>query len=79
MQATTECFDAIICVTGNYHEPNLPDLPGIHTYPGDQLHCHNFRSNASYVGKTVLIVGAAFSGEALWHIQTWDQLHMLSL
>lgn len=62
MQVTTEQFDAVICATGNYHEPNLPDLPGLETYPGDQLHCHNFRNNASYKGKTVLIVGAAFSG-----------------
>lgn len=56
-------FDAVISAVGNYHQPNLPDVPGIDTYPGEQLHCHNYRTNSRFAGKTVLVVGASFSGK----------------
>ena len=39
VQESIKEYDAVLVATGCYHEPNLPDLPGIDTYPGDQLHC----------------------------------------
>ena len=60
----TGVYDGVVSAVGNYHEPNLPDIPGMEGFPGQQLHCHNYRSNASFAGKTVLVVGASFSGDA---------------
>lgn len=62
LQERTRVYDAVISAVGNYHEPNLPDVRGIDTYPGEQLHCHNYRSNGRFAGKTVLVAGASFSG-----------------
>ena len=31
-------------------------------FTGEQMHCHNYRSNESFKDKAVLVVGAAFSG-----------------
>ncbi len=62
LQERTRVYNAVVSAVGNYHEPNLPDVVGIDTYPGEQLHCHNYRSNDRFAGKTVLVVGASFSG-----------------
>jgi len=42
-----------------------PDIPGIDSFPGKQLHCHNFRHNEPFRGERVLVVGASFSGECM--------------
>ena len=34
---TTQTFDALVSAIGNYHEPNLPDLPGMRSFPGIQV------------------------------------------
>ncbi len=62
LQERTGVYDAVVSAVGNYHEPNLPDVRRIDTYPGEQLHCHNYRSNGRFAGKTVLVAGASFSG-----------------
>lgn len=53
LQERTRVYDAVVSAVGNYHEPNLPDVVGIDTYPGEQLHCHSYRSNDRFAGKTV--------------------------
>ena len=62
-------FDAVVVCVGNYHQPNLPDVRGIDDFPGLQMHAHNYRSAAMFTGKTVIIVGASFSGETLSWLQ----------
>ena len=42
-----------------------PDIPGIDSFPGKQLHCHNFRHNEPFRGERILVVGASFSGECM--------------
>jgi len=48
--------------TGHFNEPHLPQVPGSSSYPGVQLHSHNYRRPEHYAGKTVAVVGASFSG-----------------
>lgn len=36
-EQTTEVFDAVVSAVGNYHEPNLPDVSGIRSFPGVQV------------------------------------------
>lgn len=56
-------YDAVVSCVGNYSEPNVPDdISGMDSFPGDQLHCHNYRNNDRFVGRTVVVLGASFSG-----------------
>eukprot|EP00877_Chromochloris_zofingiensis_P007431 jgi/Chrzof1/2941/Cz12g05080.t1 len=58
-------FDAVISCVGNYHEPNIPGVRGLHAFPGHQLHCHNYRSAEEFEGQVVMVVGASISGEEI--------------
>lgn len=40
----------------------LLQVPGMASWPGLQLHSHNYRSSQPFAGKRVLVVGASFSG-----------------
>lgn len=57
-----DVFDAVICCVGNYHQPNLPSVDGIDSFPGLQMHAHNYRTNAIFAGKRVMVIGSSFSG-----------------
>ena len=35
------------------------------SFPGLQMHCHNYRHTQPFEGKRVLVVGASFSGQTL--------------
>ncbi|KAK9792457.1 hypothetical protein WJX73_003620 [Symbiochloris irregularis] len=54
--------DAVVVCNGHYSDPFLPDIPGMDTFPGKQLHTHNYRSNEAFAGKRVCLVGAQASG-----------------
>ena len=54
----------LVC-NGHYSATNLPDVPGAASFPGAQLHSHNYRSPAQFAGQRVLVVGASNSGEDL--------------
>jgi cation diffusion facilitator CzcD-associated flavoprotein CzcO len=55
-------FDAVAVCVGIFSEPNLPQVPGMRSWPGLQLHSHNYRSAEDFKGQTVMVVGASFSG-----------------
>ena len=59
----SEVFDAVMVCNGHYSEPRVPDFPGKHVFPGLQMHTHNYRTPDAFRGKTVVVVGAAFSGK----------------
>jgi hypothetical protein len=56
-------FDAVVVCNGHYSEPNLPQVEGAATFPGLQMHSHNYRQPDGFRGQTVLVVGASNSGE----------------
>lgn len=76
-----ERFDAVVCCVGTYHDPNLPDVKGMKTFPGRQLHCHNYRNASSFAMEAVLVVGASFSGSCFiaGSSSQGDRLHCSSI
>lgn len=60
--AYEEDVDAIVICNGHYSEPRVPEWPGQDTFPGIQMHSHNYRDPTGFVRKRVVVVGAAFSG-----------------
>lgn len=57
-----EEFDAVLVCNGHYSEPRVPRFPGFDIFPGLQTHSHNYRRPEEFIGKKVVLVGAAFSG-----------------
>ncbi|KAG6852181.1 hypothetical protein C0991_002328, partial [Blastosporella zonata] len=62
----TQDFDAVVIATGRYNAPNVPNIPGLaawaERFPGSLRHSRQYRRPEPYVGKNVLIIGAANSG-----------------
>lgn len=58
---TTTCHALLIC-NGHFSEPNIPKIEGIEKYRGETGHSHDYREPSSYVGKSVVVVGAGASG-----------------
>jgi trimethylamine monooxygenase len=56
-------FDYVICASGHFSTPNVPEFEGIRTFPGRVLHSHDFRSADEFAGKRVICVGASYSSE----------------
>jgi hypothetical protein len=48
------------------------------SFPGMQLHCHNYRHAELFQGKRVLVVGASFSGLEYRGNTTCQQCRMRS-
>ena len=59
----TQSFDAVVVCNGHYTEPRSPHLPGSETFPGRQMHTHNYRDAASFHRQRVVVIGASASGE----------------
>ncbi|CAA0309891.1 unnamed protein product [Arabidopsis thaliana] len=38
-----EIYDAVVVCNGHYTEPNIAHIPGIKSWPGKQIHSHNYR------------------------------------
>jgi hypothetical protein len=55
-------FDAVAVCVGTFSEPRLPAVEGMGSWPGRQLHCHNYRGPEAFAGQRVVVVGASFSG-----------------
>jgi hypothetical protein len=52
----------VVVANGHYSEPNLPDVPGSSSWPGLQLHSHNYRIPEAFRDQVVVVVGASNSG-----------------
>lgn len=59
----TETFDYVICATGHFSTPNVPQFPGFDKFPGRVLHAHDFRDANEFKGKDILLVGSSYSAE----------------
>ncbi|XAR70436.1 hypothetical protein NMG60_11027283 [Bertholletia excelsa] len=58
-----EVYDAVVVCNGHYTEPRIAEIPGIETWPGKQIHSHNYR------------VPEPFHGQLLG--QNWFHLHCM--
>jgi trimethylamine monooxygenase len=59
----TEQFDYVICASGHFSTPNVPEFPGMRSFNGRVMHAHDFRDALEFKGKHVLIVGRSYSAE----------------
>ncbi|XP_014236062.1 flavin-containing monooxygenase FMO GS-OX5-like [Trichogramma pretiosum] len=60
-ESSTLC-DGVVVGNGHYHKTNVPKIAGIENFPGKILHSHIYRYPQEFEGKTVLVLGAGFSG-----------------
>lgn len=56
-----EIFDAIVVCNGHYSQPRIAQIPGIETWPGKQIHSHNFRVPEPFRDQVVILIGSAAS------------------
>ena len=60
---TAEEFDYVICSSGHFSTPNVPDFEGMESFTGQVMHAHDFREAKHFTGKDVMIVGSSYSAE----------------
>lgn len=59
----SETFDYVICASGHFSTPNVPQFEGFEHFGGRILHAHDFRDALEFKDKTVLLVGSSYSAE----------------
>lgn len=52
---------AVIVASGAFSRPYLPDIPGLESFRGAQLHSADYRHAAPFRGQSVVVIGAANS------------------
>ena len=58
-----ETFDHVICASGHFSTPNVPEFEGFSTFNGRVLHAHDFRDAMEFKDKDILIIGTSYSAE----------------
>ncbi|KAK8587901.1 hypothetical protein V6N12_022367 [Hibiscus sabdariffa] len=56
-ESKEELFKAVVICTGNQTEPNIAEFPGRDTWPGLQMHSHNYRTPEGLENKIVVLIG----------------------
>lgn len=60
---SAETFDYVICASGHFSTPNVPEYDGFKTFGGRILHAHDFRDALEFKDKDILVVGSSYSAE----------------
>lgn len=60
--AAHEIFDAVVVCSGHFTEPNVAHIPGIKSWPGKQIHSHNYRVPGPFNNEVVVVIGNYASG-----------------
>ncbi len=58
-------FDHVIVCSGIFSRTFTPEITGLKTFPGPILHSHDYKTPLPFTGKTVAIIGNAFSGSEI--------------
>ncbi|KAK8578203.1 hypothetical protein V6N13_047057 [Hibiscus sabdariffa] len=56
-----EIYDAVVVCNGHYTEPRIAEIPGINSWPGKQMHSHNYRSPEPFRDQVVILIGSSSS------------------
>ncbi|KAG9452389.1 hypothetical protein H6P81_005293 [Aristolochia fimbriata] len=56
-----EFYDGVVICSGHYSEPRLSVIPGAESWPGKQLHSHNYRFPGPFKDKVVVLIGSSAS------------------
>ncbi|MCK8462247.1 NAD(P)/FAD-dependent oxidoreductase [Aliiroseovarius sp. S1339] len=59
----TETFDHVICASGHFSTPNVPEFDGFDMFKGRVLHAHDFRDALEFKDQDLLLVGTSYSAE----------------
>jgi trimethylamine monooxygenase len=62
-EQTSELFDFVLCCTGHFSFPNVPEFPGMESAACRVMHAHDFRSAETFAGQRILVVGTSYSAE----------------
>ncbi|XP_010418250.1 PREDICTED: flavin-containing monooxygenase FMO GS-OX-like 7 isoform X2 [Camelina sativa] len=57
-----EIYDAVVVCNGHYTEPRHALIPGIESWPGKQIHSHNYRVRDQFKDQVVVVIGSSVSG-----------------
>ncbi|KAL4363185.1 hypothetical protein GQ457_04G039600 [Hibiscus cannabinus] len=57
-ETKAEVFGAVVICNGNFTEPNIADFPGRDTWPGLQMHSHNYRTPQHLENQIVVLIGS---------------------
>jgi hypothetical protein len=68
---TREAFDVVVAANGHNWEPRWPDPPHPGSFDGRQMHAHDFRDNAPFAGRRVLVVGMGNSAMDIAVESSW--------
>ncbi|KAL9310409.1 putative flavin monooxygenase, FAD/NAD(P)-binding domain superfamily [Arabidopsis thaliana] len=58
-----EIYDAVVVCNGHYVEPRHAEIPGISSWPGKEMHSHNYRIPEPFRDKVVVLIGNSSSAE----------------
>ena len=58
-----EEFDYVICASGHFSTPKVPEFEGFKQFGGRILHAHDFRDALEFKDKDILVVGSSYSAE----------------
>ncbi|XP_010259011.1 PREDICTED: flavin-containing monooxygenase FMO GS-OX-like 3 [Nelumbo nucifera] len=56
-----EIYDAVVVCNGHYTEPRIAEIPGVETWPGKQMHSHNYRIPEPFRDQVVVLIGSSAS------------------
>jgi trimethylamine monooxygenase len=56
-------FDYVICASGHFSTPKVPEFEGFKQFGGRILHAHDFRDALEFKDKDILVVGSSYSAE----------------
>ncbi|KAK8587900.1 hypothetical protein V6N13_086861 [Hibiscus sabdariffa] len=56
-ESKEELFEAVVICTGKESEPNIAEFPGRDSWPGLQMHSHNYRTPEQFENKIVVLIG----------------------
>ena len=60
---STEVFDYVVCASGHFSTPNMPEFEGFENFKGRILHAHDFRDALEFKDQDILIIGTSYSAE----------------
>ena len=60
---STEVFDYVVCASGHFSTPNVPEFEGFESFQGRVLHAHDFRDALEFKDQDILIIGTSYSAE----------------
>ncbi|XP_031254862.1 flavin-containing monooxygenase FMO GS-OX-like 4 [Pistacia vera] len=56
-----DIYDAVVVCNGHYSQPRIAEIPGIDSWPGKQIHSHNYRTPEHFRDQVIVLIGSSAS------------------